>query len=517
MPAQAPAEGRGHLYLRNVAWIWVGAFTNLFIGIFLAPYLVRKLGPDGYGVWALLFSVVSYYGFLDFGIRPAIIRYIAHYSALGEPDKINRILNTVLVYYTAGALLLLLAAIGLSGWLERIFKISPAFREDFGNLLIITAVAWLFTSNVFSACMEGLQCFAISSRIYIGCQMLRSIGTVVLLYRGFGITALGMNLLINQAIGMAAAYLGVRSVFPQLRFSFHYVDRETFRELFDYGLHSFLGNIASQILEQSGGILIGIFRNATAFGFFSLPSRMMQYAGDVICRGAAVTASNTAELAAKGRTQAVFRLGIYSNRYCFLLFAPLALFLLVYGHELIGLYVGRVFQIESAPLLPILVVPTAFAIAGQYNSSNILFGLARHQKYARALMIQAVLYVAGLIIVVPKYGILGAAWISGVLMIAVRGLYTAHLVCESLQASMAVYLREIYLKPVTIAALVGALAYAWKLVVMPGRNWPELIVSGGLIAVAFSGAALFMCVEPRHRSILLDSLRQRIPGRRLSQ
>src|SRR5947208_3147918 len=109
-PEAKTSPTRSTRYLTNVVWIWAGAITNLFIGIFLTPYIVRKLGPAGYGVWATLFSLVAYYGFLDFGFRPAVVRFCAHYGATNQPDRINEILNTLLAYYTAGSLVLVCVA-----------------------------------------------------------------------------------------------------------------------------------------------------------------------------------------------------------------------------------------------------------------------------------------------------------------------------------------------------------------------------------------------------------------------
>src|SRR5436309_269669 len=135
--------GRALQYLRNVIWVWTGAITNLVIGIFLTPIIIRKLGPAGYGVWATVYSLVGYYGFLDLGFRPAVIRFCAYYKATNQIDRINQILNTVLLYYTLGSLLLLGVA-GVVVWnRDYLFpQIEPGFRSDFSFLVMLTAGSW---------------------------------------------------------------------------------------------------------------------------------------------------------------------------------------------------------------------------------------------------------------------------------------------------------------------------------------------------------------------------------------
>ena len=46
------------------------------------------------------------------------------------------------------------------------------------------------------------------------------------------------------------------------------------------------------------------------------------------------------QLLARGKTQGVVELAVYSNRYCLALFTPLTAFLLVYGFELYSLWIS---------------------------------------------------------------------------------------------------------------------------------------------------------------------------------
>src|SRR5262249_43044989 len=57
--------GRGRRFITNVLWNWMGTAASLFTGLILSPILIRKLGPDGYGVWALSFAMADYYWFFD--------------------------------------------------------------------------------------------------------------------------------------------------------------------------------------------------------------------------------------------------------------------------------------------------------------------------------------------------------------------------------------------------------------------------------------------------------------------
>lgn len=53
-----PAEPkRGERYFTNVLWNWFSVTVNLLIRFFPSPYIIRKLEAEGYGLWALLFTL----------------------------------------------------------------------------------------------------------------------------------------------------------------------------------------------------------------------------------------------------------------------------------------------------------------------------------------------------------------------------------------------------------------------------------------------------------------------------
>jgi O-antigen/teichoic acid export membrane protein len=43
-----PTRTRGDRFVFSLLWNWVGVAASLFAGILLSPYLIRKLGPEGY-------------------------------------------------------------------------------------------------------------------------------------------------------------------------------------------------------------------------------------------------------------------------------------------------------------------------------------------------------------------------------------------------------------------------------------------------------------------------------------
>ena len=505
-PQASPSHGER--FLRNVLWNWLGVITNLAVGILLSRYIIQKLGAERYGIWVLIFSILDYFWFFDLGLNTAVTNFCARYLARDEPEKINEVINTALFYFSIISLLIMAVTLGLSWRVDSFFEVAPAHRKEFATLVTMTGMSWALcvVLQMFVSALDGFQRFDMTSRVWVATLIVRSSCYALLLKFGFGLVEMGAVFVVCQVLGYIVNFQNFAKAFPELRFARRFVSFPVFKEIVKYGLHSFLANSSGLLLNQSGPVLIGHFLPSSFVGFYGLPARLLQYAVDAVSRIGIVTRSSAADLRARGRHEDVLQLGIYANRYSFTLFMPMALALVVYGREIIRLWVGSEFATHSAPLIPIFLIANGFVLAGQYNSSAILFGISKHGGYARGLLVEGILNVIGLWIFIPRYGILGAACVSAVLMLVVRGIYTPWLLCRSLNHSLLRYMASIYLRPALTAVPAVALAWLLKTRLIPGRTWLELFGACALVALFYAAMAFFTCFTPSHRVLLLEKI-----------
>ena len=494
---------------------------NIAIGLLLSPYIIRKLGSERYGIWILVFALVDYLWFFALGFNTSVTQFVAKYRARNEPDQINRVINTGLLYFCGVAIVFALATLLVAWRGVALFKIAdPVNRESFRVLILIAGLGWAlnFPLHFFSSCLDAFQRYDHLTRTWVAQLLIRSVGCALLLYFGFGLKELGVVMVLAQFVGNSLAMLAFRSVFPEMRLSSLYVKFALVKEMWSYGLHSFVANISNLLLNQGAPLMIGHFRNASFVGYYTFPSRMLGYSVEAVTKIGFVTRSNVVEMQAKGDEKAVYSLGIHLNRYCVTLFLPLVIFLLEYGTELIRRWVDKgstEYSTACGPLLPVIALSTMFAIAGQFNSTSMLYGLSRHDRMARGLLLEAVLGIVGIWLVLPHYGILGVAWVVGMLSVLNRGLYVPWLVCRALKSSFLGYMRGIYARPVLTAIPVLLLVHALKAAGVSGRSWPQLILMGAFTCAAFFLPAFFTCVTREHRQMMLHALADRLFHRKV--
>ncbi len=327
---------RAHRFFAGVLWNWVGVALNVAIGLLLSPYIARKLGSERYGIWVLVFSLVEYLWFFDLGFNTSVTQFVAKYRARNEPEQINRVISTGLVYFCAVAIVFALATLLVAWRGVELFKIaSPVDRQDFRVLILIAGLGWAlnFPLHFFSSCLDAFQRYDHITRTWVAQLLIRSVGCALLLYFGFGLRELGVVMVVGQLVGNSLAMLAFRSVFPEMRLSSLYVKFDLVREMWNYGVHSFVANISNLLLNQGAPVMIGHFSGASFVGFYTFPSRLLAYSVEAVTRIGFVTRSNVVEMQAKGDEKAVYSLGIYLNRYCVTLFLPLVIYLLGVRHR----------------------------------------------------------------------------------------------------------------------------------------------------------------------------------------
>lgn len=508
-------QGRSERFVRSVIWNWAGVSISLITGFLLSPYLFRRLGPEGYGIWALAFSLIEYYWLLDLGVRSATAKFVAHHWTTGESERVSEIMSTAVAYSCLIAVFMVAIVTLAAGSIESFFHISDRYHQSFRTLLLLMTVSWCLglVFNLFSAALEAVQRFDVSNRIAIITTGSRAAVWFGVLYLGYGIVALGIATLANQCLMYALNYYYFRKVLPDCRVSTRYAGMATLKKMWSFGIHTFLQTVSTMGLNQGPPILIGHFLPTQFVGFYNLPVRLLQYTVEFINRIGVVTNVNAAALAAREESRPLARLAEYSNRYCLAMFMPLAILLGIYGGQFFRLWIGAAGAAQAAPLLPILLVGYVLGIVAQFSSSMLLLGLGKHQRYAKGLFAEAVVVVAALWVVIPRWGILGAAWVCAISMILNRGLLAPWLVSRTLSFGFLHYMATIYVRPLLAALPVFAIAWVAHTTILPGSNWLQIIAAGALLAAIYYSIAYFICLDEEHRALLTNWLRRNAAAR----
>ncbi|HEX4783733.1 MAG TPA: oligosaccharide flippase family protein [Candidatus Sulfotelmatobacter sp.] len=464
---------------KNVGSSWFALGINVLAGIFLSPYILHHLGDDAFGLWVLIFSVTGYYGLFDLGIRSSIIRYVAKYSSVFANDELNRLINTALVSYSAIGTIALLITFVLSFYVGSIFRISGGSVQvaRWLFLMVGASVALSFPLGVFGGILEGLQRFYVLNITSVGATAMRALLIVIALHYGYGLLTVT---LITVALPLLTSLINatvVLRILP-LRFGLQHLSRETLNRIASYSGTTFIIIVATRLRFRTDALVIGTFLSSAAITYFTIGSRLVDYAGEVVSGLAQLFVPMSSKSDATGDLAGLRKIFVAGNRACALIIFPIAAMLIILGKSLIEAWVGARYIATSYPVLLILVIPYTLMLA-QSASTRVLFGMAKHRTLAIVILLEGTANLILSITLVRPFGILGDAVGTAIPLACTTLVFLPRHLCRVLNLRISLYLREAFLMPLMLCVPLVA-------VLLLMRHW---FVAHGVAQLAIHLAA----------------------------
>src|SRR5690606_31958051 len=139
MSETAPSLSGRHL-ARHAIWNLVGMTAPLAVAFLAVPLLIEALGPERFGLLAIIWMGVGYFTLFDMGLGRALTRLIVERLSRKDTSDLGELI------WTAGALIALIGAFGAvtlvatAGWLsDRVFSMAEALEAESTSALRVLA------------------------------------------------------------------------------------------------------------------------------------------------------------------------------------------------------------------------------------------------------------------------------------------------------------------------------------------------------------------------------------------
>ncbi len=442
-------------FLLNVA----GAILPILTALAIVPLYINVVGAERYGMLAIVWLLLGYFGFLDFGLSRASANAL---SKLGHADASRR--GPVLV--TA---LYLNAVLGLVGGLL-LYVASGLLLERFANLTpelaveVTAAMPWV-AAMLPVALVSSIGAGAIESREqFLAANLFQTFGGV------FGqVVPVVCAILFGPSLAVVVpAALLARLVSTLLIWAFvlhaerpvnfRCFDRAKVRELAGYGAWVSISSLLSPLLATFDQFLIGALIGPTAIAHYSVPMSLS-------------TRTQVVALAlAKTLFPRLSRLEPVEAR----LLASRAIVTLAFGFGAIcgpaillagpflQHWIGAEFAVAATPVAQILLVG-AWANGIAFIPYALLQGQGRPDLSAKIHAAEVVPFLTAVYLLTINFGLPGAAlaWtlrmlVDCAVMLRVGQCWTGHLVriLPALGGVVACYSLA-HLWPTSLASSVG--------------------------------------------------------------
>jgi O-antigen/teichoic acid export membrane protein len=483
--------------LRNVLSNWAGFLVEACVAFYLSPFVIHTLGDTSYGIWILLTSLTGYFGILNLGLRPAINKYVAEFSAKGDERRLNETISAVLSLYVGLGILVVLVSFGLFWSLDSFPFPAELLQNRWVVVIFGLQVALSLPAVVFGGVLSGMQRYDIHNAIGVSTNLARALVTVFVLQRSPTLMTLATITFGASLVGYVLLAWAARRQCPSLQLRLGKSSSETLLMLFRYSGIAALISLGTRLFFYADSFIVGGLVSIAAVTHYAVATSLISYVKSFIGESTNVLNPAASALAAGDKEDKLRTLATYSTRLSLALTLPLALGLMFLGREFIVLWMGPNYS-GSATILAILAGMLSLSIA-QSGTVSILYGLGRHNTFVKLVMIEGVLNVGLSIGLGSVWGLVGIALGNGIAASALGVVLLPRLVCRELSIPMATYFREAFLGPL-VSAIPMALVLAALVGTATSYSWPHFIARGLIAVGVYAPVAFFCCLNASDRS-----------------
>lgn len=476
------------LAIRSVFSNWAGRACAIVITFFLTPFVVRTLGDESYGIWAILMSFTSYYALADMGVRAAAVKYISQYVGKNDRESTSKIVITTLFVYLAISSCLSLVVVLIAWAFPYAIELSEATTATVRWVILLTggAVAFKFFGQVFSATLHAHQRFDLTNVVSISSQLIMGLAYVAVLSAGYGLIGMATVTLVATVIAQSCLAVLAIHLLGGLSFSKRYFDREMLKLVFGFAGTSFLTNTARRLTQYFGTIIIGVMYGPAAVAFYAIPESLSRHALSFSKGVTSVIDPLASRLESQGRQKSLVKLLIMAPRFLLAYSLSVAALFITHGKQFIEFWIGPEYAIQSYPILCVLAIALVARV-----TSNPLRSLLRGMAKLKILVIGAILEMAITLIAGPclayQFGLTGMAGAIVLAQVSIGGIILPVYCCRVLEFPGGEFLRGVVWQP--ILAVLSSLTIGVLLVLLvpsTGLYWHMLQMICVAVVAAFS-------------------------------
>jgi len=258
---------------RNTYWNIAGMGLPLLGVALFIPTLLTSLGNQAFGVVALIWTLIGYFGLFDLGVGRALTVVVGRQAAGPQNDGIQHaiwagLLITTLTGLLGSALVWVLAAPLANDWLA----IDPAWRADAEVAFKISALGVLPTvvTSALRGVLEGFGRFAVSNLIRMAFGFLMfGLPVLAIALHGPSLTWVALYLIAARFLFCLISFVPLRSCFEPAT-SWWQVKQQG-RSLLSFGAWLTITGIVGPLMVYGDRFFVGIATGADQLPYYAIP------------------------------------------------------------------------------------------------------------------------------------------------------------------------------------------------------------------------------------------------------
>lgn len=252
---------------------YVGEVVKIVVSLIYTPIMLRLLGQSEYGLYQLVYSVVSYLSLLSLGFGSSYLRFFSRYKAQKDEDGVARLNGMFMVIFCSISVICVLCGLVMLGNIRNIFG-SGLTESEYGTAkilmgLLVINLAMTFPNSVFNCTITANEKFLFQKLLILLQHICSPFLTLPLLIMGYGsIGMVSITTFLTFAVLLSNMFYCLRKL--HIRFCFNGFQPSLLKEMWIFTFFIFLNQIIDQVNWSVDKFLLGRFSGTTAVAVYGV-------------------------------------------------------------------------------------------------------------------------------------------------------------------------------------------------------------------------------------------------------
>lgn len=487
---------------------YLGQFVHILTGLIYTPIMLRLLGQSEYGLYQLVYSVVSYLSLLSLGFGASYMRFYAREKAKNNEDGVAKLNGMFMLIFGAISGICIFCGVVMIANIRSIFGVGLTDTEyEIARILMILMIVSLtltFPNSVFNCIITSQEKFLFQKTLVFLQYLLNPFLTLPLLIMGYG--SIGM-VTVTTTLALAVLLSNIYYCFKKLhiRFCFRNLHFSLLKEMWGFTIFIFLNQIVDQINWSVDKFLLGRLAGTTAVAVYGvggqINSMYLQFSASV--SNVFVPKVNKI-VAESGDDFELTRLFTKVGRIQFIIMALILTGFTFFGRSFIRFWAGERYS-ESYYVTLLLIYPVTVPLI---QNLGIEIQRAKNKHKARSI-VYLFIAIANVFISIPLiklFGSSGAAFGTTISLVGGNALFMNWYYHNKLGINILYFWKNIvsFIPGLLIPCALGA----FYMVIEDGDSLPKLIFGIMIYVAVYCGSMFFFGMNQEEKNIVKGPIKK---------
>jgi len=512
-PATTPSSDSKRLGLKrivvNTVTSQVDRAVDAVVFLVLIPFVVHTVGKEEWGLWSLIWAVVSLFTLIDLGFGTSVVKYVADARGKRDPARLRRVICTLFWVFVAQSTVLAVVSFSLYQNFDSLFELPHQLRPIAEVVFLVAASGFLLKLPLamFRGVLVGDQKTWLANGYHIGTNLVYFSAVLLILPMSPSLrTFAWLNWIATLLPALLVAVHCATTMRREVSIAPRYFDWSVLREIWGFSFYLMLIQIAALVGSRVDTFVVKSALPLTAVAVYAIGLRVTDEARTFCIQITRTLTPVVAELHSAGAQERLVRVWLTGTRFTVAFATPLLIGCAVLARPLVLAWMGPEFEETIVPMQLLLLASLGSLVHGNSQSQLSMCG---DQRFLALAMILGQILNLGLSMgLVVEFGLIGVAAASLVGPLATDVCLVQPRMRGRFGVGLPAFYRQTLLPSVLPCLAMVAVQHSLRQVWLVDALW-EVALLEAINVVVFWVAFWWLGVAPEERQYVVARLRGR--------